>query len=221
MANRSGNAYALTLFCPILPGLTTADAEGELANQSHAACLQNHLEQLGLNEDSPLAKVPNTYLARFFILSDVFYEGKPAVYEHLKSQYLVFSSNFHGDLDPYLEGMWTGMNDEVHQIWSHCRGFDAVGGATSFIRYIKRCQVTTTFFFNGSTDKSQAEQLKALYLKQEFSKFVCASQGKGARELQAAFRKFVESARPADLSGPTWKPGASSLKDAVSGGQRT
>ena len=44
-----------------------------------------------------MAKVPNTYLARFYILNDVFYQGFPAEEEHLKSKYLVFSSNFHGD----------------------------------------------------------------------------------------------------------------------------
>lgn len=217
MANKRGKAYGLTLLCPIRPGVSKDGSDADLAGQSHAASLRAYLERLGMHEDSPLARVPNTYLARFYVLSDVFYQGKPAVYEHLKSQYLVFSSNFHGELEPYLEGMWNGMKEEVHKIWSHCVGFESVTGAASFITYIKKCQVKTTFFFMGSTDESQAQQLKALYLKQEFSKFVFANQGKNPQDLQAAFRKFVEASKPGDLSGPTWRPGASSLENAVIG----
>ena len=109
------------------------------------------------------------------------------------------------------------MNEEVRSIWSHCRGFDSVDDAASFVSYIKKCQVETTFFFQGSTDQPRAEQLKSLYLKQEFSKFVFENQGKNPQDLKAAFEEFVEITRPNDVSGPTWRPGASSLKDAVSG----
>jgi hypothetical protein len=57
--------------------------------------------------------------------------------------------------------------------------------------------------------------LKSLYLKQEFSKFVYANQDKRGEELRAAFLEFVAAKRPDDLTGPTWKPGASKLKSAV------
>ncbi len=60
-----------------------------------------------------MAKVPNTYLCRFCVLSDVPYQGKPAYLEHLKSDYLVFSSNFYGELEPYLEGMWNALQEGV------------------------------------------------------------------------------------------------------------
>ncbi len=39
---------------------------------SYADDVQSRLHGLGVCEDSPLAKVPQTYLARFFILDDVF-----------------------------------------------------------------------------------------------------------------------------------------------------
>ena len=63
-------------------------------------------------------------------------------------------------------------------------------------------------FFNGSTDDSLAEQLKSLYVKQEFSRFVFDNQGSSAQNLQAAFNAFVDRAQPTELKGPTWKPGA-------------
>jgi len=168
-----------------------------------------------MNEQSPMAQVPNTYLCRFWVLSDVPYQGKPAFLEHLKSDYLVFSSDFHGELDRYLEGMWNALEAGVRAILWHCVGGEAVNDAKSFIEYIKRCQVTTTFFFNGSTDEPLAQQLKNLYLKQEFSKFAFENQGKTAQELQAAFREFVARTQPANLSGPTWAAGAYHLDRVV------
>ena len=51
-------------------------------------------------------------------------------------------------------------------------------------------------------------QLKNLYLKQEFSKFVYANQGNSAAVIQANFREFVAITQPDNLDAPTWKPGA-------------
>lgn len=155
-----------------------------------------------------MAKVPNTYLSRLFVLDDVPYQGHPAYLEHLKSSYLVFETNFHGELDDYLKGMWRNVREEIQAVLQYCVGFNSVTDEATFLTYIKRCQVTTTFFFNGSTDDSLAEQLKGLYLKQEFSKFVYANQGRDAAALQAAFRQFVIETQPANLERPTWKAGA-------------
>lgn len=207
MPNKNGNAYGLTTLCPII--------EGSEHDRSYADHIRDQLQQLPLNADSPMAKVPNTYLCRFFVLEDVFYQGKPAVYEHLKSKYLVFSSNFYGDpgaplggRDAYLRGMWQTASPTIKDIWQHCVGFHHVQDETSFVEYIGKCQVETTFYFNGSTDDTLAEQLKALYLKQEFSKFVHEHQGDNAVTLQAAFEAFVDRTKPDSLEGPTWTPGA-------------
>ena len=215
MSNTRGNAYGLTVLSPIKPGIVSAESGLLNVGQSNVSALREHLEGFKLNAGSPFAKVPNTYLARLYVLNDVFYQGKPATYEHLASQYLVFDSNFHGKLEPYLEGMWKGMTKEAHQIWSHCVGFDQVSDAASFTKYIKKCQVNTTFFFVGSNDVSQAEQLKSLYLKQEFSEFVFNNQGKNAAEIQSAFQEFVAQKQPSTLQQPTWRAGATNLKDAV------
>jgi hypothetical protein len=216
MPNKNGNAYGLTALCPI--------KNGSVDNQSFAALTRQHLQNLPRDENSPMALVPNTYLCRFYILNDVFFEGGPpkstilqtlltgfrslAREEHLKSKYLVFSSNFHGDLDDYLRGMWNSADSQVREIWKHCVTFDKVDSPAGFVDYIKRCQVENALFFNGSTDDSLAEQLKSLYLKQEFSRFVFDNQGSSAQNLQAAFNAFVDRTQPTELKSPTWKPGA-------------
>ncbi len=214
MANKSGNAYGLTVLCPILQGLAKHAPDG-MNDQTYADLVRFRLQRLAVNELSPMARVPNTYLSRLWVLDDVPYQGRPAVLEHLKSNYLVFSSNFHGELDDYLRGMWSAVEPDIRAILQYCVGFDRVTDATTFIDYVKRCQVETTFYFNGSSDEPLAVQLKGLYLKQELAKFAAANQGKSAADLQAAFKEFVARVQPSNLARPTWKPGAYHLDRAV------
>ncbi len=231
MANRSGNAYGLTVLSPI--------KNGHVAGVSYADNLRNQLHRWGIHQNSPMAKVPETYLCRLFLLDDVVLEAKPGadfgstsnaflsifsdkfrlsglpVVDHLNSKYLVFSSNFYtpisGDLDTYLKNMWSVIADDIKSVWGNCVAFDQVDDETSFIRYIKRCQLTTSLFFVGSTDDSLSEQLKSLYLKQEFAKFAVQHQGVPAAQLQQAFNEFVERVQPDDLSGPSWRAGQADL----------
>ena len=204
MGNTSGNAYGLTVLCPL-----RSDRRGTI---SYTAAVRERLATLRLDERSPMAKVPNTYLCRFFVLDDVPYQGKPAVSEHLQSKYLVFVAEIHGDRDRYLEGMWENAEDMIKRVFEFCIGFEDIKNAGEFCNYIQRCQVTTTFYFNGSNDKPLQEQLKALYMKQEFAKFVRQHQGRTSLELQQAFAEFVARTQPSNLVEPTWKPGASSLE---------
>lgn len=194
------SAAGLTVLCPII--------NGHQGQQSYTMLTRKYLQSMPLHEKSPMAKVPDTYLCRFYVLNDVFYEGAPAQEEHLKSKYLVFSTNYYGELDTYLKGMWENAQDEVKDIWQHCVAFDGVRDAADFIGYIKKCQVNNHLFFNGSNGNSLAEQLKSLYLKQEFSRFAYAHQGSSAEELQQAFKVFIARTQPDNLQGPTWVAGA-------------
>jgi hypothetical protein len=207
MPNKSGMAYGLTTLCPLI-----ADSRDD---RSCAAIIRDRLRNLPVDEESPMAQVPNLYLCRMFVLDDVFYQGDPAREDHLKNKYLVFVAELHGELEPFLEGMWTHAEPMIRELWELCVGFEAVANTKDFVRYIKKCQVETTFYFNGSTDDSPAEQLKSLYVKQELSRFAHAQQGKDAATLQRAFAELVARIEPFNLAGPSWRPGASSTEVAV------
>ena len=197
--NTSGRAYGLTLLCPI--------KNESWDDLSYAEILRDYLENLDGDDASPMANVPNTYLARFYVLNDVFYQGYNFKEEHLKSKYLVFSSSFHGDRDTYVRGMWNSNETGVRTIWQYCVAFDDVQDAQGFLVYVKRCQVDNALFFNGSTDDSLAEQLKALYLKQEFTRFAYDHYGESPKRLQKKFREFLERTQPLNLEESTWLPG--------------
>jgi hypothetical protein len=170
---QDGDAHGLTLLCPIRQA--SPREQGALAGKPLDSIVRNRLQDLPANEGSPFARVPGTYLCRAFVLNDVIFEGGESVdCDHLKSKYLVFSSNYHGDLDGYLRGMWEV--EAARAVWEDCVGFDSVSDADSFVKYIRKCQVETTFFFDGSTDQPVEEQLKGLYLKQELSRFAFENQ---------------------------------------------
>jgi hypothetical protein len=207
MSNENQNAYALTTLCPLI-AVSGQDA-------SPAALIRDRLHVVNTGDRSPMAKVPNVYFCRFLILDDVIYQSKPHRLEHLKSQYLVFEASLHGKLEPFLEGMWHCAEPFIRSMWEFCIGFAQVQDARTFAAYIAKCQVKTTFFFNGSTDEPLAEQLKSLYLKQEFSKFAYAHQGLPAKELQTAFKAFIARVEPENLARPTWRAGATDLTNVV------
>ncbi len=206
MPNKSGNAYALTALCP----LKSTGENNELPVLYTRDLLQD-LPQCTDLELSPMAKVSNTYLARFFILDDTIFRGYPFHLDHLQSKYLVFVSEIHGELEPYLAGMYRAIKADIHKIWKYGIAFDQVRDEDSFVSYIKKCQVETTFYFNGSTDDSLAEQLKSLYLKQEFSEFVFDHQDASPQDLLAAYKKFDQRVQPTVLTSPTWHPGVGDL----------
>jgi hypothetical protein len=203
MPNQSGNAYGLTTICPL-------EGDGH-HDRSIAATVRERLKNLPLHERSPFARVPDLYLCRLFVLDELTYQGAPAKLDRLRSKYLVFVCDIHGPLEPFVDGLWENAKDALLSLFEFCVGFKTVRDRGTFASFLKKCQVTTTFYFNGSTDVSLAEQLKALYLKQEFAKFAAAHQGQSAAELQGAFEDFVKRVLPSNLAGPTWRAGASTL----------
>lgn len=217
MSNTSGNAYGLTTLCPIINGHShfgqADDTPGRSDSQSHDKEIRRLLQSLSINEGSLFAKTDNTYFARLFILNDVFFQkGNNFKRDQLKSKYLCFNSNFHGELEPYLTGMWNNNESLVREIWQHCVAFDQVNKASDFVEYIISCQVKTTLFFNGSNDRARDEQLKALYVKQMFSEFVLTQQGKSATETKQAFKYFLQRVQLNNIQSPSWKAGQSKIK---------
>jgi hypothetical protein len=209
MGNRFGNAYGLTVLIPVKQGTEN--------NRAYDKLIRDQIQKWPKHSASPLALVPNTYLARVFLLQDVFYEGAPAIEEHLKNKYLVFTSNFFGELDTYLQGMWDAINDVLKVLLKHCFAFEKVNSAADFVSYIKKCQINNSLFFNGSNDKPLPEQLKALYVKQAFIHFAYLSQhfrykGKaGAICLQDSFKRFVELIDIDNLNDKHWPIAATAV----------
>jgi hypothetical protein len=194
MANQSGSVYGLTVLSPIL--------NDEHAVPSHDLQIRKYLAALPTGADSPFAIAPGTHLARLVVMDDVVYVGMPACEEHLKSKYLVFESNCDGDLDTYLKGLATKIPQHLDAIWSHCTGYPGAGDVTAFLRYMKACQLQTTFFFAAVNDKSVTDTLIALQTQRAVADFIATHQGMDPAHIQREFIEFIRILKAASPPAP-------------------
>ncbi|HEY6339058.1 MAG TPA: hypothetical protein VIW68_11255 [Candidatus Sulfotelmatobacter sp.] len=183
MANQSGQVYGLSVLSPIL--------QTDSIDIGHATALRWYLASLPRDHTSPFAKVSSTHFARLVVMDDVVFVGAPACEEHLKSRYLIFESNFDGDLDTYLRRMAQEIPDVVDSVWTHCVGYSGKDPA-AFAAYIKKCQVETTFFFADVNDKTVQQNLKALQVQSAVAHFIAKNQGKSAAETQKSFGALLD-----------------------------
>jgi len=163
------------------------------AEVSHSLALRKYLSALPHDSSGLFAKVVGTHMCRLVVLDDVIYPGLPTRVDHLKSSYLVFEANLDGDPDPYLERMARDASAEVDAIWSHCEGYPGINNAQEFARYMRKCQLTTTFYFADVNDKTVGQTLRALQVQAGLATFIERNQGKTPAALKGAFFEFWNS----------------------------
>jgi hypothetical protein len=172
--NTNGQVYALTVVTPILDG--------------HETGLAEYLDALAPGEQSPLARVPGTHFARWVIIGDVIYEGlEQEDRDHLKQPRLLFTSNFDGRLEPYLEALRVGLGESADRIWSHCRGYPGSADARPFADYFRAHQINSSLFFAAYGDRTVEDVTRSLTMRKRLIEFALRAQGLGAVELKRAF----------------------------------
>ena len=171
--NTSGQAYALTVLTPIRPG-----DESKLAR---------YLDALAARDASPLAHVAGTHFARWVVVGDVVYEGGRQKRDHLKLARLLFTSNFDGPVEPYLEALRTGLGSAADEIWSHCVGYPGSDDPRLFARYMRVHQIESALFFAAYGDRTVEQVKRSLAVRRDVIDFALSAQGMGAEALQAAF----------------------------------
>jgi hypothetical protein len=199
MPNVNGSVYGLTILSPIL--------DAERATPSHDLQIRAYLATLPTGEESPFAQAAGTHLCRLVVMDDVVYVGMPACEEHLKSKYLIFESNLDAaddaGLERYLGGLAQTIPQHLDAIWGHCAGYPGARDADGFVRYMRACQLETTFFFAAVNDKTVTETLRALETQRAVTDFIASHQGMEPVRLQAEFVAFAAAlkARPAPPPG--------------------
>ena len=173
--NMSGQAYSLTMLAPILEG--------------HETRLAQYLDALQEGAASPLARVSGTHFARWVVIGDVVYETHRQKRDRLTLARLLFTSNFDGPLEPYLEAVRTGLGDVADEIWSHCAGYPGSADASAFARYVRSHQIESSLFFAAYGDRTVEDVQRSLALRRTMIEFALRTQGMPATELQAAFRE--------------------------------
>jgi hypothetical protein len=174
-SNVSGQAYAFMAMTPVKPG-----EEGALADYLHG---------LRGRGPSPLAKLARTHLGRFVIVKDFHNDPtwKQRKEEHLDLPYLVFTSNFDGELDSYLDELCEKLAPEAKEIWGRCVGCPESAKGAALKRYLKHNQIDTGLFFAAYGTATVGTVKQSLAQRDTLIDFAIKAQGLEPEALQQAF----------------------------------
>jgi hypothetical protein len=177
--NIAGRTYSLMIWTPIQPG-----REDDL---------RAHLEGLD-KDDSPLAKVPRTHVARWIVVPDMPVAPGTDLRDPLGTQFLLFTSNVDGDVDSYLRELVALIPDEAAQIWGHCIGCPQPAEGAALKAYLHRNQVDSGVAFAAYGNASVAQVRQALDTRARLIDFVVRAQGMKPNQRRKAFLEEFGSA---------------------------
>jgi hypothetical protein len=174
-ANVSGQASAFMAMTPVKPG-----EEGTLSDYLHG---------LRGRGPSPLARLPRTHLGRFVMVPDFHNDvsWKQLREEHLDLPYLIFTSNFDGDLDSYLDDLCEQFAPEAEEIWGRCIGCPEPARGGALKAYLMHNKIDTGIFFAAYGMAEVGIVKRCLSQREQMIEFARTSQGLEAKALQQAF----------------------------------
>ena len=174
----AGETYSLQVWTPIRPGEEDA--------------LRDYLEALP-PEASPLARVPRTHMARWLIVPDMPVAPGTDLRDPLGGPFLLFTSNFDGDVDSYLHELVAQIPQEAAAIWSRCVGCPQPPEGAALKAYLHRNQIQAGFAFAAYPQASVAQIRRALDKRRRLIDFAV-----GAQEMTPAQRReaFLERFGP-------------------------
>ena len=174
-SNVAGQAYAFMAMTPVKPGEEDA--------------LADYLRGLRGQGPSPLAKLPRTHLGRFVIVRDFHHDPtwKQRRVDHLDLPYLIFTSNFDGDLDSYLDELCEKLAPEAKEIWGRCVGCPESAKGAALKKYLEHNQIQTGIFFAAYGEATVGRVKQSLRQRERMIAFAVASQGLEPEALQKAF----------------------------------
>jgi len=178
-SNVSGQAYALTVMAPIV--------------SEEVSELVNYLDNLGSGNASPLSKVGGTHFARWVVMDNLVFEGGRQRPDSWSGPRLLFTSNFDGSLDSYLDRLHSGLGECADLVWGHCRDYPQGQGLQAFSDWIKRYQIDTSLFYAAYGKMTVENVLHSLDVRSRLAAFAGRHQGASAAELKAAFLQEFQS----------------------------
>lgn len=173
-SNEAGQAYALLVMTPIAPGQEPA--------------LRAYLEGLrDLPERSPLARLGRTHFGRWVIVPDFLTDPSQRRADPLGGPYLIFSSNFDGPLDSYLDELCAELATEAREIWGRCVGCPPEASGPALKRYLLHNQIDTGLFVAAYPTAPVPKVRAALDTRSQLATFAVEAETLPPQELRQAF----------------------------------
>jgi hypothetical protein len=172
VSNSSGQATAFMALTPIRLGEEPA--------------LRSYLEALP-RDGSPLARLGGTHFARWVILHDWVNAPSQPRADHLASPYLIFTSNFDGPLDPYLDELCVKLAPEAHEIWGRCVGCPDDATGPQLKAYLLHNKIDTGFFVAAYPHATVPQVKAAVAAREQLIAFAVRAQQMDGEGLRRAF----------------------------------
>lgn len=122
----------------------------------HVERLRAVLQSLNTGAASPIAVISTIHFARWVLIED--------------NTRLLFTTNFDGSWDDYIDEFIDKAADGLDAIWSNCEGFPE-GGARNreaFKQYIRDHEYPAALFYSAYPDATVKDVHKALRIRQKF-----------------------------------------------------
>jgi hypothetical protein len=138
MSNVAGKAYIMNALSPMRPWLTWL----ERLNYMGARAVPSQLV--------PLLGLSFIHFARWVIVKRDQWPDIGQGKQKLRNDYLLFSSNFNGTWDQYLDSFSDGIPTGVDAFWVSSTKFPHSIPSTPFKDYIRGNQLDTDFYYNAT-----------------------------------------------------------------------
>jgi hypothetical protein len=194
-----GGVSELTLLTPIKQG--AVPGESRIYEQRLADELESVQRRIDAGRPTPIMRIPTIHFARWLILVPghyLHYDPDAVVVGHQYRSWLLFTSNFDGDLKTYLNDFSAVLGEDVDRIWENCEGYPVEGSRNfdAYWAYAKKHQLTTQAFYNAYPNQTVARVHELVTFRRLFDAFVAETrrpEGTSIEDLPAAFDRFLAS----------------------------
>ncbi|MGC2224928.1 MAG: hypothetical protein WA624_22470 [Methylocella sp.] len=153
MSNVAGKAYVMNALTPMRPWLTWF----ERLNYMGARAIPSIL--------APLLGLLFIHFARWVIIKRDQWPDLGQGKQQLRNDYLLFSSNFNGTWDQYLDAFSDGNPTGADLAWISSTKFPHSIPSTPFKDYIRVNQVDTDYYYNATPGAAQRDIKAALRVR--------------------------------------------------------
>jgi hypothetical protein len=192
-----GGVSEVTLLTPIKQGIVPGETRTyEQRLNDELGSVQRRIDA---SLPTPIGRIASIHFARWLILVPghyLYYDKDGTVAGHSYRSWLLFTSNFDGDMKTYLNDFSATLADDVDRIWSNCEGYPAEGcqGFDAYWAYAKQHQLTTQAFYNAYPGLSVARIHELAAFRRLFDEFVAETRrpdGSSIEDLPAVFDRFL------------------------------
>jgi hypothetical protein len=114
---------------------------------------------------SPIARISTIHFARWVLIDN--------------DTRLLFTSNFDGTLDSYIDEFIEKASDGLDAVWSNCEGFPEGGSKNkeAFKKYVRDSEIKNALVYTAYPDSTVKQIKQALRTRKKFEDFLDEFQG--------------------------------------------